>query len=128
MYIAMISTHALTLSGYQFVTCVKVQWSGECHYESLSKYTVPFLNTATLTSMCPAHRVVQNWPSVVWVRGRFGQWGGLYLAHRALATPCGGDIGAAGFRVNRAGVKKRRMTRPSPLPSPLGSCSDKRSS
>ncbi|KAM9568785.1 palmitoyltransferase ZDHHC7-like isoform 1-T3 [Salvelinus alpinus] len=29
MYIAMISTHALTLSGYQFVTCVKVQWS-EC--------------------------------------------------------------------------------------------------
>ncbi|XP_029607547.1 palmitoyltransferase ZDHHC7-like isoform X3 [Salmo trutta] len=29
MYIAMISTHALALSGYQFVTCVKVQWS-EC--------------------------------------------------------------------------------------------------
>ncbi|CAB1323528.1 unnamed protein product [Coregonus sp. 'balchen'] len=27
MYIAMISTHALALSGYQFVTCVKVQWS-----------------------------------------------------------------------------------------------------
>ncbi|KAG9341998.1 hypothetical protein JZ751_018316 [Albula glossodonta] len=29
MYIALISTHALVLSGFQFFTCVKVQWS-EC--------------------------------------------------------------------------------------------------
>lgn len=29
MYIAMISAHALALSGYQFVTCVRVQWN-EC--------------------------------------------------------------------------------------------------
>ncbi|KAK1887776.1 Palmitoyltransferase ZDHHC7 [Dissostichus eleginoides] len=29
MYIAVISSHALALCGYQFITCVKVQWS-EC--------------------------------------------------------------------------------------------------
>ena len=30
-----------------------------------------------------------NWPSVIWVMGGSGR-GGLYLAHRALVTPCGG--------------------------------------
>jgi hypothetical protein len=80
-----------------------------------------------------SHKVAHNWPSVIRVRGGFGQ-GLLYMAHCALASTCGRlgvcrlfpphrQIGAAGFWVKRVGCYKARfggscfggrMTRPSP--------------
>lgn len=65
MYIAMISGHALALCGYQFITCVRVQWSGELYF-LLTSVSVLFCRTLNLQYK---HRFSFLWQWWMWNDG-----------------------------------------------------------
>lgn len=47
MYIALISAHALGLSGMHFLTCIKVQWNGEARLSCGTSYNMRLTQTET---------------------------------------------------------------------------------
>jgi hypothetical protein len=60
------------------------QQSKALHHSAIGVTTDPgsILGCITTGSDRESHRAAHNWPSI-WT-------GGLYLAHRTLASPCGG--------------------------------------